>query len=108
MVMGRLGREAGAFRWVRRLVALAVVCALLPACQVNPAQFYIPLAYALTGVCIALLMSPTPTAAVVGAVMGAALGAAVYNNSIKRQLADRQKTEPRADSQPQAGPRESP
>jgi len=103
-----MGRKAGASGWGRRLVALALVCALVPACQVNPAQFYIPLAYALTGVCIALLMSPTPTAALVGAVMGAALGAAVYNNSIKRQIIDRERGEPRAGSQPQAGPEERP
>ncbi len=87
-------RRSGSWGWGPKLVALALVCALLPACQVNPAQFYIPLAYALTGLCIALLMSPTPTAAVLGAVLGALLGAAVYNNSLKRQIMDRQKTAP--------------
>ena len=81
--------------WRRKLVALALIIALVPACQFIPAQLYIPLAYAVTGLCIALLMSPTPTAAVVGLVVGCLLGAAVYNNSLKRQILERQKTEPR-------------
>jgi membrane-associated phospholipid phosphatase len=88
-------RRTGQSAWGRKLVALALICALLPACQWSPAQIYIPLAYAATGVCIALLMSPTPAAAVAGAVMGALLGAAVYNNSIKRQILDRGRTGPR-------------
>lgn len=79
-------------KWGGKLVALALILALLPACQVSPAQLYIPLAYAVTGLCIALLMSPTPTAAVVGFIMGGLLGAAVYNNSLKRQLVEGQKT----------------
>jgi xanthosine utilization system XapX-like protein len=77
------------------LVALALIFALMPGCQWTAAQLYIPLAYALTGLCIALLMSPTPTAAVVGLLLGLLLGAAVYNNSLKRQILERQKTEPR-------------
>jgi predicted branched-subunit amino acid permease len=82
--------------WGAKLVVLALILALVPACQWKASQLYIPLAYALTGLCIALLMSPTPTAAVVGLVLGCLLGAAVYNNSLKRQIAERQKTEPRA------------
>jgi uncharacterized membrane protein len=73
-------------------VALVLILALVPACQFNPAQIYIPLAYSLTGLCVALLVSPTPSAAVVGLVLGALLGAAVYNNSLKHQILDRQKT----------------
>jgi hypothetical protein len=69
-----------------RLVAVALIMALVPGCQWTPAQVYIPLAYGLTGVCVALLMSPTPAAAVVGLLLGVLLGAAVYNNSLKRQL----------------------
>ena len=78
--------------WGRKLVALALILALVPACQWSPAQLYIPAAYAVTGLCIALLMSPTPTAAVVGLVVGLLLGAAVYNNSLKRQIQEGQKT----------------
>jgi Na+/glutamate symporter len=69
---------------------------MAPACLVNPAQIYIPVAYAFTGLCIALLISPTYTAAVVGLVVGGLIGAAVYNNSLKRQLAERQQPEPAA------------
>ncbi|MDP3182315.1 MAG: hypothetical protein Q8M54_05805 [Desulfobaccales bacterium] len=79
----------------RKLVALALILALLPACQWSPAQLYIPLAYGLTGLCIALLMSPTPTAAIVGLVVGFLLGAAVYNNSLKRQIVESETTPPR-------------
>lgn len=82
--------------WGPKLVALVLICALLPACQWSPAQLYIPVAYALTGLCIALLMSPTPTAAIVGVVVGLLLGAAVYNNSLKRQILEDPKPEPRA------------
>ena len=81
--------------WKRKAVALALILALVPACQIRPAQIYIPLAYAVTGLCVALLMSPTPTTAVVGFVVGGLLGAAVYNNSLKRQILERQKTGPR-------------
>jgi hypothetical protein len=81
--------------WGRKLAVLVLIIALVPACPWRAAQLYIPLAYALTGLCIALLMSPTPTAAVVGLVLGCLLGAAVYNNSLKRQIVERQKTEPR-------------
>jgi len=92
MADGRCRKGPG---WGRKLVALALIFALVPACQFSPAQLYIPLAYAVTGLCIALLISPTPTAAVVGVVVGCLLGAAVYNNSLKRQIQERQKTEPR-------------
>jgi len=81
--------------WGRKLVVVVLIITLVPACQWRAAQLYIPLAYALTGLCIALLMSPTPTAAVLGLVLGCLLGAAVYNNSLKRQIGERQKTEPR-------------
>lgn len=84
----------GSSRW-RRLVAVCLILALIPACQYSPAQFYIPLAYAVTGMCVALLMSPTLTAAVVGLILGGLIGAAVYNNSLKRQIQERQRGEPR-------------
>lgn len=74
--------------WPKTLVIILIV-ALVPACPVNAAQIYIPLAYSLTGLCIALLVSPTPTAALVGLLLGAFLGAAVYNNSLKRHLLER-------------------
>ena len=74
------------FGWPARVVALCLILALTPGCQFSAAQIYIPLAYGLTGMCIALLMSPTPLAAVVGFMAGVLLGAAVYNNSLKRQL----------------------
>ena len=80
-------------KW-QKAVALALLLALAPACMVSPAQIYIPLAYAFTGLCIALLVSPTPTAAVVGLVGVGLIGAAVYNNSLKGQLVERRKPEP--------------
>lgn len=72
----------------QKAVALALLLVLTPACVVSPAQIYIPLAYAFTGLCIALLISPTPAAAVVGLVAGGLIGAAVYNNSLKSQLVE--------------------
>jgi hypothetical protein len=72
--------------WGAKVVALGLILALAPGCQLSAAQIYIPLAYGLTGLCVALLMSPTPTAAVVGFIAGVLLGAAVYNNSLKRQI----------------------
>jgi hypothetical protein len=80
--LSQTGRH-GAFL---KLVSLLVILALVPGCQGSAAKLYIPLAYALTGVCIALLVSPTATAAIVGFILGGLLGAAVYNNSLKRQL----------------------
>ncbi len=92
MIYARRGNRG----WHRgsRLVALCLILALIPACQWSPAQLYIPLAYAVTGMCVALLMSPTLTAALVGLVVGGLLGAAVYNNSLKRQIQERQRGEP--------------
>lgn len=78
----------------QKAVALGLLILLAPACIANPAQIYIPLAYAFTGLCIALLVSPTPTAAVVGLVGGGLIGAAVYNNSLKGQMLERRKPEP--------------
>ena len=77
------------FGWRARAVALCLILALAPGCQCSAAQIYIPLAYGLTGLCIALIMSPTLLAAVVGFMAGVLLGAAVYNNSLKHQLAAR-------------------
>jgi hypothetical protein len=74
------------FGWRARVVAFCLILALIPGCPFTAAKIYIPLAYGLTGMCIALLMSPTPLAAVVGFIAGVLLGAAVYNNSLKRQL----------------------
>jgi hypothetical protein len=65
-------------------VALALVLTLVAGCQEGIARVGIPLAYGATGLCRALLVSPTTTAAVVGFVVGCVLGAAVYNNSLKR------------------------
>ncbi len=69
-------------RW-HKLLALALILTILGGCQVQPAQVGIPLAYGLTGTCLALLISPTFAAAAVGFVVGCVLGAAVYNNSLK-------------------------
>ena len=92
MHIGRRGNQGS--QGCRKLVALCLILALIPACQWSPAQLYIPLAYAVTGMCVALLMSPTATAALVGLVVGGLLGAAVYNNSLKRQIQERQRGEP--------------
>lgn len=86
--MNRWPQGQGGKRWAGAL-ALVLIVALLPACQTHAAQIYIPLAYGVTGLCIALLVSPTPTAAIVGLLVGALLGAAVYNNSLKRHLLER-------------------
>ena len=72
-------------RW-RKIVVLILVLSLVAACQDRVARVGIPLAYGLTGLCLALLVSPTVTAAVVGFVVGCILGAAVYNNSLKSQF----------------------
>jgi hypothetical protein len=92
---GRQG--ARGFGWRARVVIFCLILALTPGCQFSAAQIYIPLAYGLTGLCIALLMSPTPLAAVVGFVAGVLLGAAVYNNSLKRQLSASLENEPPSD-----------
>jgi len=83
-MQGRSGLRG--FRWGARVVAVVLILALAPGCQLSAAQIYIPLAYGLTGLCIALIMSPTALAAVVGFMAGVLLGAAVYNNSLKHQL----------------------
>lgn len=75
-------------RWPK-LLALILVLTLVGACQDRVAQVGITLAYGLTGLCLALLISPTVTAAVVGFVVGCVLGAAVYNNSLKRQFLEK-------------------
>jgi|UniRef100_A0A7C3ZA71 hypothetical protein len=75
-------------RWLR-LLALILILTLAASCQERLAQVGIPLAYGLTGLCLALLVSPTLTAGAVGFVVGCVLGAAVYNNSLKRQLLER-------------------
>jgi hypothetical protein len=76
------------------IVAVCLILALAPGCQISAAQIYIPLGYGLTGLCVALLMSPTPAAAVVGFIAGALLGAAVYNNSLKHQIEERSQAGP--------------
>lgn len=75
-------------RWLK-LFALILALSLVASCQERLAQVGIPLAYGLTGLCLALLVSPTLTAAAVGFVVGCVLGAAVYNNSLKRQFLER-------------------
>lgn len=86
MLRWRKGWLAG---WRSKLLVLVLMIALVSACQTNAAQIYIPLAYGVTGLCIALLVSPTPTAALVGLLVGTLLGAAVYNNSLKRHFLER-------------------
>ena len=76
------------------VVALCLALALAPGCQITAAQIYIPLGYGLTGLCVALLMSPPTTAAVIGFIAGGLLGAAVYNNSLKRQIDEPARTGP--------------
>ena len=93
MFIGR--RKSGGASPGRRLVAICLILALVPACQWTPAQYYIPLAYAVTGMCVALLMSPTFMAGVLGLVVGGLLGAAYYNNTLKRQIREQQRSEPR-------------
>ena len=81
-------------RWAMTAVAVCLILALVPGCQISAAQIYIPLSYGLTGLCVALLMSPTPAAAVVGFIVGGLLGAAVYNNSLKHQMVEPPETGP--------------
>jgi hypothetical protein len=75
-------------RW-RHIVVVVLILTLVAACQERAAQVGIPLAYGLTGLCLALIVSPTVTACVVGFVVGCILGAAVYNNSLKRQFLEK-------------------
>jgi uncharacterized membrane protein len=76
------------------MLVLGLLCVVLPGCNLNLTQVFIPLAYAGIGMCIALLVSPSVTAAVVGFVMGGVIGAAVYNNSLKTDLMERQELIP--------------
>ncbi len=73
-----------------QILVLGLICALLPGCTLNLTQVFIPLAYAGIGMGIALLVSPSVTAAIVGFVLGGGIGAAVYNNSLKTDLMERQ------------------
>jgi hypothetical protein len=77
------------FGW-RQLVVLMLIGGLLPGCTFNAAQIGIPLAYAGIGMGIALLVSPSLPAAIVGFVLGGVIGAAVYNNSLKTDIMERQ------------------
>jgi hypothetical protein len=83
-MLGGKGLRGG--RQIMMVVTVCLILVLAPGCQISAAQIYIPLGYGLTGLCVALLMSPTPAAAVVGFIAGGLLGAAVYNNSLKRQI----------------------
>lgn len=96
--MGRLwmrpSREHGprtlAWHWRARLLALTLICLLVPGCGITVTQVVITLAYASIGTCIALLVSPSLTAAIIGCLLGALIGAVVYNNSLKTDLMERQ------------------
>jgi hypothetical protein len=79
--------------WVK-IIAIGLILVFIPACQITPAQIYIPLAYALTGLCIAILIYPSTTAAVIGLLLGTVLGAAVYNNSLKSNLVKSHRSSP--------------
>ena len=74
----------------RQIVVLGLICVLLPGCTFNLARVFIPLAYGGIGMGIALLVSPSVTAAIVGFVLGGVIGAAVYNNSLKTDIMERQ------------------
>lgn len=90
--MSGLGRLESP-RW-RKMVVLVLALALVASCQQSVARVGIPVAYGLTGLCLALLISPTVTAAVVGFAIGCVLGAAVYNNSLKHQFQERRSRGP--------------
>lgn len=74
----------------RSCLVLGLIGVLLTGCTLTPTQVFIPLAYAGIGMCIALLVSPSVSAAVVGFLLGGIIGAAVYNNSLKTDLMERQ------------------
>lgn len=84
--MTLFSRKPPGNKWLSRAIVLLLIPSLLTACQIHAEQIYIPLAYGLTGLCLVLLIYPTPAAGVVGFVVGCILGAAVYNNSLKRRL----------------------
>ncbi len=67
-----------------------MICLLLPGCGLSAPKILIPLAYAGIGTCVALLVSPSYTAAVIGFLLGGVIGAAVYNNSLKADIMERQ------------------
>lgn len=83
------GNNPKNFSW-RQIAVLGLICALLPGCTFNLARIFIPLAYGGIGMGIALLVSPSVTAAIVGFVLGGVIGAAVYNNSLKTDIMERQ------------------
>lgn len=74
----------------RQFLALGLICALLPGCSISLTKIFIPLAYAGIGTGIALLVSPSVAAAIVGFVLGGVIGAAIYNNSLKIDIMERQ------------------
>jgi hypothetical protein len=89
------GKNIRAKTWGwQQFVVLGLIGVLLPGCTVNLTQIFIPLAYAAIGMCIALLVSPSVAAAIVGFVLGGVIGAAVYNNSLKADLMERQSLTP--------------
>jgi predicted PurR-regulated permease PerM len=80
------GRQHGRGDLSRRLIAVVLIFALLAGCPEVVPRVGIPLAYGLTGLCLALVVTPTPWGAVVGFVLGCTVGAMVYNNSLKHRL----------------------
>jgi hypothetical protein len=91
----KIGRNLRPKIWGwQQLVVLGLIGVLLPGCTFNLTQVFIPLAYAGMGMCIALLVSPSMAAAIVGFVLGGVIGAAVYNNSLKADLMERQSLSP--------------
>lgn len=91
----KTGKKIGPRIWGwRQFVVLGLIGVLLPGCTVTLTQVFIPLAYAGIGMCIALLVSPSVAATIVGFVLGGAIGAAVYNNSLKADLMERHNLTP--------------
>lgn len=84
------GTHASTWRPWQRLWALVLISVLLPGCGLSTTQVLVPLAYAGIGTCVALLVSPSLTAALIGCILGGIIGAAVYNNSLKADLMERQ------------------
>ena len=82
-------RPARVWNW-RHILVIGLVCTLLPGCSINLTRVFIPLAYAGIGTGIALLVSPSVAAAIVGFLLGGIIGAAVYNNSLKTDIMERQ------------------
>lgn len=88
-MQAKLPRKTGRLHWAFKALTLALILTLVPGCQLAPSQIYIPLAYGLTGLCIALLIYPSVSAAIIGLAAGMVLGAAVYNNSLKSKIVER-------------------